>query len=506
MMVLAIGWAVYKHFWGPRGRVTASVSTASAMALFKASLVEPDLAAVQANNDLMLIRLSSKEKIWSLNLASLEKKYVPPKAMDEAARQSIDAEAIAQFRDPLRFVEAAGGSLLLHSDRQLMVVDAKTGNVKWEFFSPDVSIDHAQLHSAGVLCKLREFSTDFRRRNLRLVNFALDNGAETWSVSEGLTYGDNLVISHNQAAWLSRQPSPAPARGTLTAAPEAMREAMEQFGFDADEEWNYADDARAAATKFDLNVVSLADGKSVATQTFALVGFAALEHVGEYLCVRSRDRLVMLKSGAEPIWEKPLDAKPQRLASGGAVLAVATEKNLVAYDIATGRERWSRAGLEIEQLAVGADGAVFATVRVSSEEAKQGEAAKYRLTGFPGAGMTDPRAPVTVLLKLDPDSGKTLWGVRDVGRDLKITPEGIYAFDHVTQLNLLASQGPFVGYYSVRCLKPQNGKEAWAYEGRGDLYHHELAGKKVFLVTAKDPPEGRANPRCNYDLQTVERR
>ena len=108
------------------------------------------------------------------------------------------------------------------------------------------------------------------------------------------------------------------------------------------------------------------------------------------------------------------------------------------------------------------------------------------------------------LLRLDDANGTTRWGVKNVGEKVTFVGNALYVFDRHEQMDLLGNNGLSGGLCSVRCLSPRNGSEKWSLVQKGQMYQQELTGKKVFVVTSIDPPAGRMNPTCAYQLQIVE--
>src|SRR5262249_20656443 len=152
---------------------------------------------------------------------------------------------------------------------------------------------------------------------------------------------------------------------------------------------------------------------------------------------------------------------------------------------------------------VGPNGDVYVAIELSKEKVHEGEAEKYRIAEVDKGGMGAPHPPYITLLRLDPQTGKTLWGVRNIGRNVLFAGDQLYVIDPLEQTSRPANQ-VFVGGNSVQCLPPKSGKVLWSYVKTGDLYHHELDGKKVYLVTADDRPASYEHPSLSYNLLLVE--
>jgi len=180
-----------------------------------------------------------------------------------------------------------------------------------------------------------------------------------------------------------------------------------------------------------------------------------------------------------------------------------TEQAIVAVDAKTGQQKWTRQGLDAQEVTAGPDGSVYVLIQLAKQQLDQGEARKYRIADVSIASVGAAPPEYVALLRLDPHSGKTLWGTRNIGRHVLFEGDRLFVVDRVDQLNLLASN-IMVGNHSVRCLSPCTGKDVWSYVKTGDLYHDEVSQGKVFLVTATDRPSGFEHPTLAYDLQLIE--
>ena len=158
-------------------------------------------------------------------------------------------------------------------------------------------------------------------------------------------------------------------------------------------------------------------------------------------------------------------------------------------------------------LVVGPDGGVYATVTLSKPDFLQNEAKNFRIEDTSTDGTTDPRAPVTFLVKLDPQKGTTSWGVRNIGGELVFVKDNAYVFDTTVEMRLLSDTGPQVTYHSIHCLSPRNGKEIWTYIKTGEVHEHLILGDSAFLVLTEGNVLGsREHPSYNYHLCLLERK
>jgi len=261
-----------------------------------------------------------------------------------------------------------------------------------------------------------------------------------------------------------------------------------------------------------LQFHALASGAPQGQTTLALAGTPRIEQVDDLLCVTAGHELLAFAGGTEPAWRVTLPATPQLLAAGGGTFAVAIKNHVVALDAKSGKQRWSRDRLRAERLYVGPDGVVYATLAIPRSEFAASEAKKFRIadittTEVVGAAPIDPQAPVTAFLRLDPKTGKTTWGVRNIGREVVFAPNAIFVFDSTSEVRLLASAGPYASFHSLHCLVPKNGKILWSYVKTGTLHDHVIKDGKAFLVSTDDTGLGsHENPSFAYQLCLIERK
>lgn len=511
LLIAVIGYFVYTHFWGPKGQVTARLDVYSEMNRFNARYIEPDTVVVQENDNVFMAKLSTGEKLWTVNLAPFEEKVVIPKRPRRSgASEDDDGEVnTSKLRDHLNLAEVHGDFIIARSGRQLLVLD-KQGQVKWKFFQNEISLGSLGVVENGILCALNTAYYATPRVNPRLVMFSLADGSQKWAQEIASGYGARQIIHEGRLVQLlslgAAQGSVRSTAGTKrssTSSSSGAGAAALLGGSDDDLE-DDEDESPVAAGNYVLRVQSLTDGSVLSEKQLSLPGGGTLKEVGRYLALVSGNQLQVFQDKAEPLWTATLAGPPDSFAGGGDVIAVAASDGVSAYDARSGQKTWTRAGLTVERLAVGPDGAVYATVSVPKDAAQQGEAKDYRLAPVTTAGFGFPGEDILCFLRLDVKDGTTDWGVKNIGRSVMFGDRHVYVLDEVTRVQLLASQGPFVGHHAIRCLSPRNGKDVWKYLKQGDVYHHELVGRKIFLVSAEDPPAGRFNPSCNYNIQIVE--
>ena len=99
-------------------------------------------------------------------------------------------------------------------------------------------------------------------------------------------------------------------------------------------------------------------------------------------------------------------------------------------------------------MVVGPDSGVYVTISLEKNEIQQGEAKKYYTADILRGGMGKPLPPFRALVKLDPQTGKTRWGVRNVGQKLFFEGDKLFVIDKLEQTSLLANQ-IMVGGHSV---------------------------------------------------------
>ncbi len=119
-----IGYIIYLSKWGPQPRITVSMDVMSGVGSFKAVMLEPTRTLVQADDELSLVNLTATQKLWTVNIRALEEPYSLPKKAPSESGYSFDP---SKFRDPLSILEVKGDNIIMHSERQLVVVNAQTG-------------------------------------------------------------------------------------------------------------------------------------------------------------------------------------------------------------------------------------------------------------------------------------------------------------------------------------------------------------------------------------------
>ncbi len=149
----------------------------------------------------------------------------------------------------------------------------------------------------------------------------------------------------------------------------------------------------------------------------------------------------------------------------------------------------------------------YATVTLSKPDFLQSEAKGFRPEEISTGGTTDPRSPVTFLMKLDPQKGATTWGVRSIGGEMVFVKDNAYVFDTTSETRLLSDTGLQVGYHSIHCVSPRNGKAIWTYIKTGDVHEHVILGDQAFLALTEGNMLGsHENPSYNYHLCMIERK
>ena len=486
------GFITYQKVTAPKGRVTNTISSPSLMASFGAKLFQPDLAVVVTDEELALVRLSSGQKQWTVSLPTLEEKVTPPK------RTTAGGEEMSlgnfDYRDALRLGEVHGDHILVHSARQIIDLDPQTGEPRWKFFDPKASISDLVVHDGGVWCAL-DYSQHF-------VNLSLADGAITCTYSNQGVMRSKCVGNH--IALVAQVPKPQKPQ------PEEQEEltAGSLTPFDAKAviaaaQGKAVPSPRGPTADYRVQFVSPADGHVVGDESLTLAGYPEVQAFGNSIVISADRDLAVFGDDGKLKWKTELPARPSEVACGGDLVAVTSEQGVMAFDAKSGKQKWIRTGLKAGNVVVGPDSGVYVTISLEKNEIQQGEAKKYYTADILRGGMGKPLPPFRALVKLDPQTGKTRWGVRNVGQKLFFEGDKLFVVDKLEQTSLLANQ-IMVGGHSVDCVSARNGKEFWSYVKTGDLYDSEVAGGKVFIVTADDPPSGREHTSCNYQLQLVE--
>ncbi len=533
LIVGVIGYFVYLKLAGPRGRMTANFDLFSEISAFHAEIVAPDTIVAQGNDELVCVNLPAQKELWRVNLAPLEEKYEKPKPKQGAkvvpdSREfsenlgSVSSGGEQSYRDRLRFREAMGGYLVLASTRQLVVMDAKDGSVKWKQFKPNGSISIGAVHEGGILCTLTEYpdysseeKIDWRNRpkpKSEIVSYALVDGSPKWTSTNTLAYGG---LQHNgQLVTLTFEggagaASAATSGGTTTRSTTGKKtlggiQGLTGGGGDDDDSDEEEDVPAGPAGNYSLRFLSLADGSLTGQKTMALSAGGRLQKLGDRFCVVAGPEVWVYDKGQDPALKVKFPGNVRSVAMGGDTIAATTDKGVVALDAATGQQKFVRDGLQVKRVHVGPDGSVYVSAEVPKGDATKGEAEKYRLATVAVGGFSFPSETVAAFLKLKPKTGETAWGVKYIGEQVYFAETEILVVDTFEKLHLFAGGEPFAGHLSLRSLNPRNGKDRWTYLAKADLYHKEVVGKKFFVVISEDPPAGRFNPSCNFKMQYVE--
>ncbi|HUK83678.1 MAG TPA: PQQ-binding-like beta-propeller repeat protein [Verrucomicrobiae bacterium] len=487
-----IGFVVYQRVTAPKGQVTSAIMNPALVEAFRVKLLQPDLVVVAANDELSLVQLSSGQKQWTVSLPTLEEKVTPPKRVADSSEELPMGDI--EYRDALRFGEVHGDHILVYSSRQIIDFDSKTGSVRWKFFDPKASIRDLVVHDDGVWCAL-----DYSQR---FVNLSLADGATTCTYSnqgvmQSACVGSRVALVSQVFKAQTPRDEESEVLTAGSANPIDVRALM------ATAQGKPAPAPRAPAADYRVTFVTPTDGRVVAEESLSVSGFPKVEALGNLLVMIGDQELVVFGDDGKLKWKATMPAEPQEVAHGSDLLVVTSEQGVVAFDANSGQQKWTRTGLKAGNVVIGPDSGVYVTISLTKAEIQQGEAEKYRIADIVRGGMGMPLPPFRALVKLDPRTGKTRWGIRNIGDKVFFDGDKVFVVDELEQTNFLANQ-IMVGGHSVRCLSARNGKELWSYVKTGDLYHSEVAGSKVFIVISEDPPSGRQRASCNYQLQLVE--
>ena len=485
-----LGFTTYQRMTAPKGQVVAKFSSPSLVQFFSARLLKPDLAVVTANDELSLVRLSSGQKQWTVSLPTLEEKPTPPTRAKAGGEEFQVADF--EYHDALRLAEVHGDHVLVRSGRQIIDFDPQTGAPRWKFFDPEASIRELVVHENGVWCAV-DYSQHF-------INLSLADGTKT------CTYSNQHVLCSipigNSIAVVAEIPKPAPTQ------PEDKEEltAGSLTTFDAKAVMAAALGKAVPTTlktaDYQVQLVSPADGHVIGGEKISVTGYPKLEAFGDSLIVSGDGELASFGEDGNLKWKATLSGRAREIAAGGEIVVATSEQAIVAFDAKSGKQKWTRTGLKSTNVVVGPDGGVYLTLSLEKNEVQQGEAKNYHLADIVRGGMGRPQPPFRALAKLDAQTGKTRWGIRNIGQKLFFDADKVFVVDHLEQTSLLANQ-IMVGGHAVHCLAARSGKELWSYVKTGDLYECAEAGGKVFIVMAEDPPSGRNQVTCNYQLQSI---
>jgi outer membrane protein assembly factor BamB len=485
------GFLIYQKVTALKGQVTSSISNPSLVESFHTRLFQPDLAVVVTDDNLALVRLSSGQKQWTVSLPTLEEKATPPKRVTAGGVEIPMGDF--EYRDSLRLSEVHGEHILVHSSRQIIDLNPQTGAPRWKFFDPQASIHDLVVNDSGVWCAL-DYGQHF-------INLSLADGSTT------CTYSNQGVLQSkcvgNYIALIAQMPKPQKPE------PEEQEEltAGSLTHFDAKAVLAAAQGkalpaSRGPTVDYRVQFVSPADGHVVGEGSLSFAGYPQVQACGDLLVISADHDLALFGDDGNLKWKTELPARPIAVGCGTNLVAVTSEQGVAAFDAKSGKQKWTRTGIKAGNVVVGPDSGVYVTISLEKNEIQQGEAKKYYIADIVRGGMGRPLPPFRAVIKLDPQTGKTLWGVRNIGHKLFFEGNKVFVVDKLEQTSMIANQ-IMVGGHSIQCRSARNGKELWSYVKTGNLYDSEVASGKVFIVMADDPPSGRDHPSCNYQLQLV---
>jgi len=477
--LVAVGYIV-AWLLAPKGQIIASLPVSSAVDSFHFISAGRDAVLVQANDELSLVSVPSLTKTWSVRLSQWEEKVNPPPG---GWPVTDDGVTLART-DPLELNQVQDDVVIVNSGRQLVALDKRTGELKWQKF--DANAFHADLtvHPGGVW----RSST----------NHALATGEPTGTFSH--TAFGQTAFAGGRLALLSALP-----RKTKDIAEDEELTAGSIHDIDIKSIVSQAQGKKVKPRELTveqrLQIIGVTDGRLLVEKVLTVPYSARLMPAGDAIAVVTSSELQLYRDQPEPLWQASLPATPEHVIVGGGMLLAVTEAGLFAFDAKTGAERWKRADLNAQSANLSPDGDVYVTVAMSKEQFKSTESEKFRLANI-RIGVTGPASSYRALLRLDPQTGQTRWGVRNIGEELLFDGDKLFVIDRVHEMNLLADQ-IMVGSYSVRQIVPSSGKDKWAFLKAGDLYQSAAANGGVVVVMAVDSPSGRSRPRCPYELVLI---
>ena len=386
--------------------------------------------------------------------------------------------------------EIAGPNVVIvQANAELFRLNLTTQQKEW-------SRDLAALDDPSRFVTLHDGNALVQSRSQRLA-FDAQTGQQQWTAptQPGTLWGAHLVTIQRVA---TKSPTPAHEDDDdeITAGDPEQFTARQLLGLARGES------SSQPPAEFVIRFQPVRDGATPQEVKLTLAGNPSTFIVGDQLAVAGGRQLALFDSAAQLVRQITLPADILQVVRGGNTLAVATDSGVVALDAQTGRERWARTDLAATQIAAGPDDAVYVQFTLAPAEAKQ-KAGTYRNATVTTGGSGSLLSQVSVLLKLDARDGQTRWGVRNIGEHILFAGNKVFVADATEQVDLLASAGLFQGYYSVRQLNPRNGADVWSYVAKGILFDARIMAESPFLITATDPPTGRRNPTCVYELQTI---
>jgi hypothetical protein len=384
----------------------------------------------------------------------------------------------------LHLNHAQGDVVLVNSDQQLLALDKRTGTLKWKTLGGRSDPGGLIVHPDGVW----RSST----------NFALATG-EPISTFSNFAFGQTTIAGGRLAQLSARN------RNLPEVDEPAELTAGSIHNVDIKSIVSQAQGKKIKpqerVMEHRLQIISLTDGRLLVEKILTVPYGTRLLPAGDNIAVVTATAIQIFRDQPEPIWTANLPGAPEHLAAGGDLLLVLTAEGVLAFDAKSGAEKWKRTDLNGTHARTGPDGGVYVTVAMSKAQFNSGAAEKFRMADV-RRGLIGPPSRYRALLRLDPQTGQTRWGVRNIGEELLFDGDKLFVIDRVHDMNLLANQ-IMVGSYSVRQISPKSGKDVWMFLKAGDLYHCTTVHGVVVAVTAADPPSGRTNPSCPYELVVI---
>ncbi len=149
---------------------------------------------------------------------------------------------------------------------------------------------------------------------------------------------------------------------------------------------------------------------------------------------------------------------------------------LTAFALKDGQVRWRLASVGISQIELDPQGKLYVTTTTASPEDIQ----------YTQQVKLDDRAE-TVILKVDPTTGQTLWKLEKKG-DRFYLSEGFVYFTKISGSGLrdfanMVQGKAVLGNFRIFRIDPRKGKDVWEYHREGVPEHVAIQGRTIVLIT-----------------------
>ncbi len=471
--VAIVGYLIFAKITAPRPTILASMAVDSRVATIKVAPMANDATLARISDDITSLQLATQARNWKpIPLLSLERQRTISKEDD-------DISFYRYRRASLEWKLTHDRYAVLASSRQIVVLDGQTGKVVWELFKNDVTLGGFLSHRDGLLCSWQLGNVN------RIVNFRWDTGAEAWSHSDPNCSTPQMILgdAYVFAIYPVKPPAATPTR---TESDEEQQEPPAT--------------APVPTTTHIARLLALNDGRVLAEQGINLTGNITLKRAGRLILVNAGTDLFIFDGTAIPAFKLTIKDTFRAAAVNESVLAVSVGSELLAYHPKTGQPLWSRQDIPTVKLVEAPNNILYALLESHTNTLASTELTKYRAAKISLEGRASP-VHVRGIAKLDGATGKTLWGVRNIGQEIILHGDQLFSFDTFSWRETESIYSAHIGEYGIRRLSPKSGKEIWTYMQKGFIWQQFLRddGSFLLLTSAEFPPD-RPDPSIAYNI------